>query len=364
LNPLFLKKADQYLGSILVKLLPASVMLKGGVPLSPRFLLIRPGGIGDAVLLCPAICTIKSVYSASRIDVLAEVRNSSIFKLCPEVETIYRYDRLGELSSCMKNFYDVVIDTEQWHRLSAVVSRLVRADLRVGFATNERRRMFHQQVRYSHDDYEAACFFRLLDFIEVKQRAVPSSCLVVPKEVRRLVGDLVPAGQNRLVVFFPGASIAERRWGLEKFRALAGRLAHNGFSVVVVGGREDQAAGEFIAGGGDALNRAGQTTLVESAAIIDQSSLLVSGDSGILHVGVGLGKPTVSLFGPGIAQKWAPRGENHIVINKKLTCSPCTKFGSTPKCPIDAKCMKDISIDEVFEAVMALLERTQDQKAN
>ncbi len=60
--------------------------------------------------------------------------------------------------------------------------------------------------------------------------------------------------------------------------------------------------------------------------VIDKSAVLVSGDSGILHVGVGLGRPTVSLFGPGIAKKWAPRGDKHIVINKNLPCSPCTNL--------------------------------------
>ncbi|MRR37660.1 glycosyltransferase family 9 protein, partial [bacterium] len=70
-----------------------------------------------------------------------------------------------------------------------------------------------------------------------------------------------------------------------------------------------------------------------------------------------LGIPTVSLFGPGRAKKWAPRGDNHIVVNKHLPCSPCTTFGYTPKCHINARCMADISVDEVEQAVMTLLAR-------
>ncbi len=92
--------------------------------------------------------------------------------------------------------------------------------------------------------------------------------------------------------------------------------------------------------------------------------MLVSGDSGVLHIAVGLNKPTVSLFGPGIAAKWAPRGEKHIVLNHHLDCSPCTRFGYTPSCSHGARCIQDITVEEVFTAVMTLLESTKDQKAN
>jgi ADP-heptose:LPS heptosyltransferase len=103
------------------------------------------------------------------------------------------------------------------------------------------------------------------------------------------------------------------------------------------------------------LNLAGRTSLAESAAIIDRSALLLSGDSGVLHIAVGLGKPTVSLFGPGRSEKWAPRGDRHIVINRHLPCSPCTTYGTTPPCPHNAQCMRDITVEEVANSVMMLL---------
>jgi ADP-heptose:LPS heptosyltransferase len=135
-------------------------------------------------------------------------------------------------------------------------------------------------------------------------------------------------------------------------------LAAFGIPVVVVGGSEDRRQGEEIVSGGKGLNLTGRTSLSETAAVIQRSVLLLSGDSGILHIAVGLDKPTVSLFGPGRARKWAPRGERHIVINKGLSCAPCTTFGTTPPCPIGAKCMGDITVDEVFNAVTVLLTAT------
>lgn len=127
---------------------------------------------------------------------------------------------------------------------------------------------------------------------------------------------------------------------------------------MVVGGPDDLEDGELIAGT-NGLNLAGKTTLVETAAVIARSSSAVSGDSGVLHLAVGLDVSTVSLFGPGIAAKWSPRGEKHVVLNHNISCSPCTKFGSTPPCPYGARCMKEITADELVEAALLQLNRTE-----
>jgi ADP-heptose:LPS heptosyltransferase len=96
---------------------------------------------------------------------------------------------------------------------------------------------------------------------------------------------------------------------------------------------------------------------METAAIISQLDLFATGDTGLMHIAYGVGTPTVSLFGAGIQKKWAPIGENHIAINKNLSCSPCTKFGYTPRCPYGVKCLSEITVEEVKEAVLKLLSR-------
>lgn len=349
-----LKRVDSTLGKIAVCLLSAPRLRETG---TSAFLLIRPGGIGDAVLLAPAIRALRRAYPEAKIDLLAERRNGGIFALAPEVDKIFHYDVPRELMAALRGRYDVVIDTEQWHRLSAVVARLAKAPVSIGFATNERSRLFTYHLPYSQEEYEAISFLNLLIPLGIdKHGALPASFLTVPESAKQraeaLLGDL--SGKS-FIVIFPGGSIPERRWGAERFKGLSGVLNARGIPVVVVGGKEDASAGEIIIAGNYGINLAGKTSLVETAAVIDKSAVLVSGDSGILHVGVGLGRPTVSLFGPGIAKKWAPRGEKHIVINKNLHCSPCTQFGYTPKCPINAGCMGEITVDEVLDAVTKLI---------
>ncbi len=120
---------------------------------------------------------------------------------------------------------------------------------------------------------------------------------------------------------------------------------------MVVGGGVDSGDGEIICSSGG-LNLAGRTSLAETAAIIKRSELLVCGDSGLLHLAVALGRPTVSLFGPGRQLKWGPRGELHQVINRNLPCSPCTTFGTTPECRFNAKCMGEITVNMVVSAAL------------
>jgi lipopolysaccharide heptosyltransferase II len=351
-----LKYLDQLLGRLLVSCLPIPVAGESCPPHSVLF--IRPGGIGDAVLLIPTISAVKKHYPETSINVLAEKRNAQIFALCPEVDDVYCYDQLPEFWKVLPRRYDLIIDTEQWHRLSAVIARLIRSKRKIGYATNERSKLFTDPISYSHDDYEALSFCHLLQPLSADVNCeLKEPFLIVPGSVKS-AEKLLPRAVKNYVVLFPGASIPERRWGGQRFAELAERIAALDYPVVVVGGKEDFAVGEaVVAKAQTTLNVAGKTSLLETASILKDAALLISGDSGVLHIAVGLGTPTVSLFGPGIVNKWAPHGSRHTVINHQLPCSPCTKFGTTPPCPIGAKCLKGISVDEVFSAVEALLNK-------
>lgn len=348
-----LKFADSILGALLARCLPIPRRSEG----SDRgtFLVIRPGGIGDAVHLTPMLRALHKRYPAARITILAEQRNAALFALLPLPLTVLRYDVPGELLRVLRSRYDVVIDTEQWYRLSACIARLVRSSTKIGYGTNERRRLFTDTIPYAHEDYEALSFLRLLLPLGIKVSSADSAfSLRVPAAVRDSLAPWQGELGSGYVVLFPGASIPERRWPLAAFRELARRLTASGRRVVVVGGRGDAVVATAIADG-VALDLAGRTSLPQTAAILDGADLLVSGDSGMLHLAVALGIPTVSLFGPGIAPKWAPQGARHVVINHHLPCSPCTCWGQTPSCSRQGLCISGITVEEVLSAISKLI---------
>ncbi|GFO55619.1 heptosyltransferase [Geomonas sp. Red276] len=350
-----LKKVDAVLGTVGAALLPSARERQHGE--ISRILVIRPGGIGDAVLLIPALNALKRRYPGAEITVLAERRNAAAFSLAPAVASVILYDDPSQLAQAVRGNYDLVIDSEQWHRLSGVIARLAGAPVSIGFATNNRRRLFAHRIPYSHDRYEAESFFDLLAPLGIEPPpSLETPFLTIPEDAAARAEAFVPAGRPLLAIF-PGASIPERRWGMERFRRVADHLSLRGLSIVVVGGEEDAEEGAYIVKWCGGTNLAGKTTLAETAAVIARSLLLVSGDSGVLHLAVGLGIPTVSLFGPGIEEKWGPQGEFDLILNKRLTCSPCTRFGTTPSCPEKARCLTDIAPNEVVDAVMKVLDR-------
>jgi ADP-heptose:LPS heptosyltransferase len=356
-----LKLIDVAISGILIPLMPRTV--RRDLDMSShdhlRLLIIRPGGIGDAVLLIPAILAIKKILPESTVDILAEKRNGAVFLLCPNIDSVYHYDKPKELFGAVRGKYDIVIDTEQWHRLSAVVTKLVNAPRTIGYATNERKKMFTDPIRYSQDDYEVMNFINLIAPItgdETFDEEMPF--LTIPETSAGAINHLLRGFGNRnIIAIFPGGSIVERKWGNGRFHQTAKLLCENGYGIVVVGGKDDVRAGEEITQGlANSINLCGTLSLPETAAILKESSLLITGDSGIMHIGYGLGIKVLALFGPGREKKWAPRGKNCKVINKNLPCSPCTTFGYTATCRENAACMSTITVEEVVREAMALLD--------
>lgn len=358
----FLKKLDYLVrraifgswGRLLNPVLTRIQIPKTGWSESPRILFLRPGGIGDAVLLVPVIGTVKGRFPGSRITVIAERRNVSVFRmLCGfMIDEVLCYDDFCNFIKIVVRSFDVVIDTEQWHVLSGLLGMLLarRKGIRIGFATDGRGSLFSHPVFYDDLGFEGDNFFRLLEplGIEIKPIRPYSGFYPIRGRVRH-------SGRKK-VVLFPGASIRERRWPPWRFHEVAKWLISKGVDVTVVGGREDVEASEIIGAGLPGVkNFTGKTSLEDTARILASSDLLISSDSGIMHLAVAVGTPVVALFGPGIESKWAPRDNVSVIINKRLSCSPCTRYGYTNVCCRDARCIKEISVDEVLTSVEQLL---------
>lgn len=152
-----------------------------------------------------------------------------------------------------------------------------------------------------------------------------------------------------LVAINPMAKWTTKLWESEKFSALADRL-QKGFScrVVFTGSRQDQEeVGKIIQRMDEnPLNLTGQTNLKELAYLYSRCQLLVSTDTGPMHIAAAMGCPVVALFGPTAPWRTGPYGQGHAVIRQEIACSPCLK----KKCE-DLRCMRNITVDRVFGAV-------------
>jgi ADP-heptose:LPS heptosyltransferase len=143
-----LKFIDNLFGVLFTRVL-TSPLVHQPIPNPRNILVIRPGGIGDAVLLIPTISILRKTYPETTITILAEMRNSVVFSLSLAVDRILLYDSPGGLLQAIRGKYDVVMDSEQWHRLSAIVTRISKVPVSIGFDTNERKKLFTHPIPYS-----------------------------------------------------------------------------------------------------------------------------------------------------------------------------------------------------------------------
>lgn len=355
----FIKALDGAIGPLLLRLVPRSGTGHPPVFNMRRILVMRPGGIGDAALLLPVLKEVKKCISGVKIDVLCEPRNAGVFKATPYVDGIFFYDRPISLSGLFRQSYDIIFDTEQSHFLTAILSCMLKADLRIGYATQDRGRVYDRAIPYSHSRYEAESFWDLFSSI---LPISPSLQWDFPyfssgKDKDDAIDRIIKVEQP-FVCFFPGATVKERFWPESHWVKVADHLRKAGYRVVLLGGGAEIPFCKRLVsqmGNQGIIDFSGKFSLLETSGLLKEAALLVSTDSGILHVGVLSDTPTVSLFGSGITEKWAPRGVKHRIIRKDLPCSPCTRFGTTPGCQNKVICMTEITGEEVASCSLELL---------
>jgi len=358
-----LKTVDSIVGPLALRLAASSRLGKKPTPINEKnekVLVIRPGGIGDAALLLPALKILKEVIPTAQIHILCEPRNAGVFTHSPFVSKILNYNRLGDLKKVRETEYDCIFDTEQSHFLTGAFVAFSKGYKKVGFATEGRDKAYDVSVEYFQDEYEAESFFRLfaasIENWPEKFQLRPPYFFPTNQE-RGKIDALLADIKREIVCIFSGASIIERLWPLDKWSQVADELWKMGKQPTIIGGKAEIDISQKIMDTANSpiLNLCGRLSLSETATMFDRSRLLISTDSGMLHMGAMCNIPTVSLFGPGIADKWGPQGNRHRIINKNLPCSPCTKFGTTPPCPNNMACMMDISSEEVLGASKGLL---------
>lgn len=177
--------------------------------------------------------------------------------------------------------------------------------------------------------------------------------------VREMIKEAGLEGKT-LVGVHPGSVWPTKCWPLENYAKLITRMEKElGVTSVIVGGKADLDLSEQVCRLSDAhpVNFATKTTLTELMALMKHFRLFVTNDSGPMHIATAFGVPTLAIFGPTTKELgFFPYGEgNRVVEVKGLPCRPCALHGGK-KCPLGHfKCMKDITVDEVFDTAKEML---------
>jgi lipopolysaccharide heptosyltransferase II len=153
----------------------------------------------------------------------------------------------------------------------------------------------------------------------------------------------------------PGAEYGPtKRWLPDRFAEVAASVSNGSNSKwILFGTKNDSAAGETIADklADKCVNRIGRTTLDELISELSQCRALLTNDTGTMHLAALLGVPVVAIFGSTEPALTGPLGDNHIVVRRHVECSPCF----LRECPIDFRCMKEVTTQQVIDAMMSIL---------
>jgi ADP-heptose:LPS heptosyltransferase len=367
-----MKLADATLGAGLCALLGLIDYLRDGTNDArppgaiERILVIRPGGVGDMILLQPVLQILHRRYPEALVDLVSEKRNADILRLSGEATPLL-YDRnpVAFLASLLRRRYDVAVDTEQFHNFSAVFAYLSGAPCRIGFKINPRRNpLYTHLVTYALDGAEAEQFLRLLAPLGVDTAGVQVAGSMADTGARlpHPLADELNAycGGRRLAVLHAGASTPYKHWDAERFASLAERLERNcEMAVVLIGSKTDGGQVRRVLAARRSprpwLSLAGRTGLMETGALLQRAALFVGGDSGLAHLAVAVDTPTVVLFGPSDRRKWGHCGTGHAVVSNERPCAPCAMFGYHKPCRTIA-CMQSIDVEQVASACLRVMQ--------
>jgi len=355
-----LQRADQRLGLAACALLqPLRLLPRGGARRDAveRVLLVKFWGIGSLQLLPPAVHSLRQRHPNARVELLTLRQNGAFARglafdggapvfdevLELDVESAGWLPLFARITRALwrlrRRGYDAVYDFEFFTRFSAIVTAVVGAPLRVGFAAaNVWRGRFHTVTvpfnRYWHVARNFRCLAggengRAIDADEVSGFAVDDAARA---RVDALLGEEGLAGDGPLVVLNPnaGALSLERRWPTANYAELAVRLARAlpGARIALIGSRgERDHTGDVLAQLTEPLprieNLAGRLDIAELAALLERAALFVGNDSGPMHVAAALGTPTVGLFGPETPMMYEPIGRRARALYRPPACSPC-----------------------------------------
>ena len=324
--------------------------------LKPFRILIRSSNwLGDAVMSVPAVRAIKDGRPDVQITIAAPAKIAPMWKLVPEVDAIISLPNGSLLSSVRlfrrRSHFDAAILFPNSLRV-ALESWLGGIPRKVGYRGHWRKWLLNQTVPEARKpgppEHHSLRFLRIARECgaETSNSEPPTSHIQV-----------TVVDQPLKIGLCPGAEYGPaKQWLPERFVEVAAKInAQSSPQWILFGTKNDAAIGDQIAAaiGDRCVNRIGQTTLDELIDELRECRLLLTNDTGTMHLAALLGVPIVAIFGSTEPRLTGPLNNGHIILRHHVECSPCF----LRKCPIDFRCMKAVSADEVVDAVLSTVRK-------
>jgi lipopolysaccharide heptosyltransferase II len=308
----------------------------------------------------PAVRAIKTGRPDAHITISAPSNIAAIWKLIPEVDAIIPLPRNSLFATVRllrrHRSFDVAILFPNSVRV-ALEAWLSGSPRRVGYRGHSRRWLLNQIIPESPQpsplEHQSARYLRIAEHCGVVAHTAHRSTSNAQRPSFSQTSHITH--QTFKIGLSPGAEYGPaKRWLPERFSEVAAAVAaQSPVQWILFGTKNDAAVAEQIATalGGTCLNRVGQTTIEQLIDELRECRLLLTNDTGSMHLAALLNVPIVAIFGSTEPRLTGPLGDNHIILRHQVECSPCF----LRECPIDFRCMKAVSVQEVADAVLSML---------
>jgi len=336
-----------------------------------RILVRGPNWLGDAVMCEPALRGLQRLFPEAQIALLVKPAVADLFAGHPTLTRVLTYDSNGKHAGLSGKWALAGQLRQQGFDLSvlfqnafeaAFLTFLAGVPRRYGYATDGRslllshpvappdRRALVHQVRYYWD---------LLKPLGLTGDPPAPELVVFPEEEQTMAGRFAQAGltaSDVVIGINPGSTYGEaKRWFPERFAEVTERLCRTmresreqQVSVVILGAKGEERLGREIAARltSRSLVLSGATTIRELLAALKRCAMLLTNDTGPMHIASAFRVPVVAIFGPTDWRTTSPFGDIHAIVREPVDCAPCL----LRECPIDHRCMTRVSVEQVYEA--------------
>lgn len=352
-----IKFIDRYFGTLLCFILYFFSLFKRKPKEINKILVIMFWGIGSCVNATLILKALKKKYPKSRLTILIPKKNKSLFyknKYIDDSLFLNLHVRpLIKLLVSKRNKFDLVIDTEHWLNISAIISYFL-GRRRVGFSNRIRSILYTDKVKFDKNKHSVINNLKLVNGAEAKLEKID-----VSMENKGFVNNFLK--KNKISGFVvglgvgTGTTVPERRWPEENFAKLADRLVEKyKAKIILVGSKREIPLMNKIKSlmKHDALISG--FDLGKTVYLIEKCNLFIGNDGGPMHIAAAQGVKTIGLFGPETPVIFGPFNKDNISLFKGIECSPCIKIyeGKYEKCKYkENKCLKMISVKDVLRGV-------------
>ncbi len=327
-----------------------------------KILVVNINWLGDAVFSLPVFKALKTTYPRACITCLGVPRVKDVLDYCPYVDEFILYDERGEhrtpwgkwslINNLSKEKFDAAF---LLHRsmTRALMVYLAGIPLRIGYSKTQGL-LTHPVVMNPEEVHRCDFYLKVLEGYGVKILDRACELRLKLPDIQSLDDKLSRAGlgpEEPLIVLNSGGNWDLKRWSPESFAALAKRLSEiDPCKIVLSGAQKDRALCARIAelSGDKAVSLAGETSLGESLALYKRAKVLISADSGPLHLAHSVGGDVIGIFGPTRPEITGPRGTGRSrILFKEVGCNkaPCYHLA----CGRNV-CMQAVTVDDVLEA--------------